>query len=93
MQVVQYQPGITSNENSTCLLSSSQEPMLQPNQESISELMPFLRKPHFNYFQIRSAHNFHFRWVRIFNTLGSNLSQRIRTTPGTLRDAIFQSPF
>ena len=83
MQVVQYQPGITSNENSTCLLSSSQEPMLQPNQESISELMSFLRKPHFNYFQIRSAHNFHFR---IFNT-------RIRTTPGTLRIVIFHSPF
>lgn len=41
MQMVQHKPRISSNENSTRLLSPSQEPMLQPNQKSVSQLTDF----------------------------------------------------
>ena len=41
MQMVQHKPRISPNENSTRMLSPSQEPMLQPNQKSVSKLIAF----------------------------------------------------
>ena len=46
MQMVQHKPRISPNENSTRLLSPSQEPMLQPNQKSVSKLIDVLFQSH-----------------------------------------------